>query len=440
MHVTPHWPTRPQRKLWMPHCLGRGILPARNLASLAEEGSLFAATTVDKLQQLQAELQPLAERYDIVIANPPYMGGSNMNKWISAWVKNNYANAKRDLCTCFINRGFNLSNNHGYISMITASSWMFISSFEEFRKSLLRRSSITSMIQQSTHGYAGVTVPTTMFVLAEGAQDVTGTYIRLEDFDRPQWQEPRALEALANPDCGWLYRANASGFDAIPGSPIAYWASSAMLKAFNNGKTLDSVSTLKQGMKTANNETFLRLWQEVSFSRTGCRNAGSIDKYDGSIWVPYLKGGDFRKWYGNYDYVVYWKDNGETLKAFKRAVLRNIQFSFRASISWSVISSGRLALRTTPKGFMFDGTGSSIFEGSVPLEYIQGFLNSSVGEACASVMSPTLTFEVGQLARYPLLVEEENVVVEAVSSCVHLSKIDYDSFETSWAFERHPLL
>lgn len=253
-------------------------------------------------------------------------------------------------------------------------------------------------------------------------------------------QTPWVLEVLADPDCEWFYRADASGFDAIPGSPIAYWASSAMLKAFNNGKTLDSVSTLKQGMKTANNETFLRLWQEVSFSRTGCRNAGSIDKYDGSIWVPYLKGGDFRKWYGNYDYVVYWKDNGETLKAFKRAVLRNIQFSFRASISWSVISSGRLALRTTPKGFMFDGTGSSIFEGSVPLEYIQGFLNSSVGEACASVMSPTLTFEVGQLARYPLLVEEENVVVEAVSSCVHLSKIDYDSFETSLAFERHPLL
>ena len=413
---------------------------AGDLASLASTSSLFAASAIEKLEQLQAELLPLAERYDVVVANPPYMGGSNMNKWISTWVKDNYANAKRDLCTCFIDRGFSLASNSGHISMITASSWMFISSFEEFRKSLLRRSSITSMIQQSTHGYAGVTVPTTMFVLAEGAQDVTGTYIRLEDFDRPQWQEPRALEALANPDCGWLYRANASGFDAIPGSPIAYWASSAMLKAFNNGKTLDSVSTLKQGMKTANNETFLRLWQEVSFSRTGCRNAGSIDKYDGSIWVPYLKGGDFRKWYGNYDYVVYWKDNGETLKAFKRAVLRNIQFSFRASISWSVISSGRLALRTTPKGFMFDGTGSSIFEGSVPLEYIQGFLNSSVGEACASVMSPTLTFEVGQLARYPLLVEEENVVVEAVSSCVHLSKIDYDSFETSWAFERHPLL
>lgn len=144
-------------------------------------------------------------------------------------------------------------------------------------------------------------------------------------------QTPRVFEALANPDCGWLYRANASGFDAIPGSPIAYWASSAMLKAFNSGKTLDSVSTIKQGMKTADNETFLRFWQEVSFSRTGCRNAGSVDKYDGSIWVPYLKGGDFRKWYGNYDYVVYWKDNGEALKAFKRAVLRNIQFSFRAS-------------------------------------------------------------------------------------------------------------
>ena len=155
-----------------------------------------------------------------------------MNKWISAWVKNNYANAKRDLCTCFINRGFNLSNDHGYISMITASSWMFISSFEEFRKSLLRRSSITSMIQQSTHGYAGVTVPTTMFILAEGAQGVTGTYIRLEDFDRPQWQEPRALEALANPDCGWFYRCANASFGVIPGSPIAYWISPALRNAF----------------------------------------------------------------------------------------------------------------------------------------------------------------------------------------------------------------
>lgn len=440
MHVTPHWPTRPQRKPWMPHCLGRGILPARNLASLAGADSLFAGAARDKLEQLHAELLPLSERYDVVVANPPYMGSNNMNKWLAGWTKNTYPDSKRDLCTCFIERGQNLAVGHGYEALITSDTCMYISSFEQLRKNILSRSTIVGFIDtRGTNAHPDVFDANAGWVLHNAfVEGVKGTYFKLNQAIAAK--EAGYLEALANPECGWLYRANASGFDAIPGSPIAYWASSAMLKAFNNGKTLDSVSTLKQGMKTANNETFLRLWQEVSFSRTGCRNAGSIDKYDGSIWVPYLKGGDFRKWYGNYDYVVYWKDNGETLKAFKRAVLRNIQFSFRASISWSVISSGRLALRTTPKGFMFDGTGSSIFEGSVPLEYIQGFLNSSVGEACASVMSPTLTFEVGQLARYPLLVEEENVVVEAVSSCVHLSKIDYDSFETSWAFERHPLL
>ena len=413
---------------------------AGDLASLAGAGTIFGGSAVEKLEVMRTELEPLGRSYDVVVANPPYMGSSNMNAWVSKWVKKNYPISKSDLCTCFFSRGQRLAEGDGYISMITASSWMFISSFEKFRKQLLAEGSICSMIQQSTHGFAGVTVPTTMFVYACRRLGVIGSYVRLEDFDRPQWQEPRALEALADPSCGWLYRRDADSFSMIPGSPIAYWASDAMIRAFTDGKTLDSVSTLKQGMKTADNETFLRLWQESSFSRTGCRSVGSIDKYDGSVWVPYLKGGDFRKWFGNYDFVVYWEDDGKELKAFRRAVLRNIQFSFKPGISWSVVSSGRLALRVTPKGYMFDGAGSSIFEGTVPLGYIQGFLNSSVGKAYASIMSPTLMFEVGQLSRYPLLIECENAVVNKVADCIKLSENDYNSFETSWDFARHPLL
>lgn len=426
-----------------------GTLGFGDLASLAEEGSLFAATTVDKLQQLQAELQPLAERYDIVIANPPYMGGSNMNKWISVWVKNNYANAKRDLCTCFINRGFNLSNDHGYISMITASSWMFISSFEEFRKSLLRRSSITSMIQQSTHGYAGVTVPTTMFVLAEGAQDVTGTYIRLEDFDRPQWQEPRALEALANPNCGWSYRTKSETFAEIPGTPIVYWAGNAVINAFREGVPVSKIGQPRQGLATGENARFVRQWWEVGLNREWFDCPSLSDSINSLIkWFPYNKGGEYRKWYGNNDCVVNWENDGHEIRNYtddkgkQLSRPQNTQCYFKPCITWSKISSGSIAFRFKPAGHIFDVAGTSIFAEEQQLKYLHGACNSSVILQIAGMLSPTLNFEVGQIATYPIIVDSmrENEIFSLVDENYLLSKSDWDSTETSWDFGRHPLV
>ena len=170
--------------------------------SLAGDGTVFASGAREKLERLRAELDPLARPYDVVVANPPYMGSGNMNKWLSAWVEQRYKDANSDLCTCFIERGRTLALGRGCVSMINASSWMFILSFEAFRKKLLATSSICSMIQQSTHGYAGVTGPKTMFVLAKDQPGVIGSYISLDDFDRPQWQEPKALEALADSECG----------------------------------------------------------------------------------------------------------------------------------------------------------------------------------------------------------------------------------------------
>lgn len=410
--------------------------PARDLASLAEEGSLFAATTVDKLQQLQAELQPLAERYDVVIANPPYMGGSNMNKWISAWVKNNYANAKRDLCTCFINRGFNLSNDHGYISMITASSWMFISSFEEFRKSLLRRSSITSMIQQSTHGYAGVTVPTTMFVLAEGAQDVIGTYIRLEDFDRPQWQEPRALEALANPDCGWFYRVNAETFEAAPSSPIAYWMNKRIWEAYEKGVTFADVGHPKVGMQTSNNDKYLRLWWEIN--RSECFS----DEMPPN-WIKYLKGGDYRKWYGNLDYLLHYKKDPSYILQQPHAKVLDLTYLQTPKCTWTDLTSGEPSFRYAPEDTFYDISGHCFFPDRKDQLFLLAYANSSMVAMLKKAFNSSFHFQCGDLAKIivPFVSGEERKCIEAIScEQIELSKADWDSFESSWDFKRHPLV
>lgn len=415
---------------------------AGDLASLASDGSFFAAAAMEKLEQLQVELQPLAERYDVVVANPPYMGGSNMNKWISSWVKDNYASAKRDLCTCFIDRGFSLANERGHISMITASSWMFISSFEEFRKSLLRRASITSMIQQSTHGYAGVTVPTTMFVLAEGTQDVTGTYIRLEDFDRPQWQEPRALEALADPNCRWRYQAKAGLFDQIPGTPIAYWLCRGLKNAFESMPLLGSVARPLQGLSTANNDRFVRLWWEV------CRDDSCLQKETTNLtkksrakWFAFLKGGEYRRWYGNQINVLNWQHNGEELRGFEASVIRNPDEYFKPGITWTKISSAKFCARFVPEGFVFSDAGPlCIPNDEQGLYRILAYLNTTVAQKVFDIITPTLNYSNGDVAKAPISPYIAASVDVIASDCIALSKQEWDKFELSWEFGRHPLV
>ena len=421
----------------------------RNLASLAGEETIFGGSAAEKLKRLQAELEPLSRRYDVVVANPPYMGSSNMNGWVSKWVKSNYPTAKSDLCTCFFERGQVLATAIGYISMITASSWMFISSFEKFRKNLLSRGSICSMIQQSTHGYAGVTVPTTMFAYACNRSGVIGSYIRLEDFDRPQWQEPRALEALANPDCGWFYRCSERMYSDIPGTPIVYWASKAITSAFKKGLSISSIGQPRQGLATGENARFVRQWWEVSLDREwfDCPSVEESVK-SGLKWFPYNKGGEYRKWYGNNDCVVNWENDGYEIRNFVDAAGRqlsrpqNTSCYFKPCITWSKISSGSIAFRYKPAGHVFDVAGTSIFAEHGRLAYLHGTCNSSVILEIASMLSPTLNFEVGQIAAYPIIIDEdkEEIVENLVDENRLLSKADWDSFESSWDYVRNPLI
>ena len=362
-----------------------------------------------------------------------------MNGWVSKWVKSNCPTAKSDLCTCFFERGQVLATAIGYISMITASSWMFISSFEKFRKSLLSRGSICSMIQQSTHGYAGVTVPTTMFAYACSRSGVIGSYIRLEDFDRPQWQEPRALEALADPDCGWFYRADASGFEAIPGSPIAYWASASTLTAFEN-PLLGDLIPVKKGLDTGDNDTFLRLWYEVSISKMkiGSNNQQSFVA-SRAKWAPHDKGGEYRRWYGNKEWIINWENNGSDLKA-SSANLRSERYYFHNAITWSSLSSGLCSFRLSDYGAISNTAGSSMFPGSDALLYL-ALMNSSIVQYLLEFLAPTLNYSAGPVGQVPRAEFVNRKTIETLANdSVANAKQDWDAYETSWDFKCHPLI
>lgn len=401
-----------------------------------DPADMFATHTVGGLEQMKSYLELLSRHFSATATNPPYF--NNYGSWISKWIKDNYPDEKSDFCVCFINRGLRFTVGSGCLAMITASSWMFISSFEKMRKKLLSGNVILSMIQQSTHGFPSVTVPTTMFVLRRGSSNTAGSYIRLEDFDRPQWQQPKAYEAIHNHGCDWFYKAQQSDFSSIPGNPIAYWITAAMLKAFNEGISFGDFGQPKAGITTGDNESFIRLWWEVGCSKIS-QDTTSVEDIDNRyVWYPCDKGGDFRKWYGNQENVMGF--NAEMRNAMEsRKGYRPVNFSlqFKESITWSYISSGTNAFRYSGKGRLFDHSGISAFPPN-HLKYVLGYMNSSTALRYLGIFSSNLRNDAGNLAKVPIVFRDIDVSV--VDSCINLCKEDYDAFETSLDFKKHPLI
>ncbi len=416
---------------------------ARDLASLAGEETIFGGFAAEKLEHLQVELEPLSRRYDVVVANPPYMGSSNMNSWLSGWTKKRYKEVCKDLCTCFIKRGFSLSDDRGYEALITSDTCMYISSFEKMRKEVIEQTSIVCFIDtRGTNAHPDVFDANAGWVLwNHPGANIKGSYFKLNHPISEKGQ--RLLEALANPECGWFYRASSAAFETVPGNPIAYWASNGVRRTFVNGIPLEKVSSPRQGLATGENERFLREWWEVSQvkSEYDCYSLDDLRNRRGK-WIPYNKGGEYRKWYGNNDYVIAFDKDSYDVLANQGNHLPSRQLYFRPSITWSKISSGVIAFRFKPQGGAFDVAGTSIFGDKSTLEYLQGLCNSSLIMQIAALLSPTLNFEVGQIASYPVIMSDraEGDVCNNVESARYLSKIDYDSFETSWDFEKHPLI
>lgn len=425
---------------------GDDLAAIREAIGLTGADGLFGSNSKDKLQCALATCEVLARRHDCVVANPPYMGSSSFGPFMSMWVKKNYPDVKSDLCTCFIERGFNLAKDRGYAAMITMQSWMFLGSFEKMRSSLIGGKSILSMLHLGPRAFdaiGGEVVNVTADVIHNGRAACEGAYVRLVDINGSEAKRLKALEAIGNPDCGWFYRRDAETFKQIPGTPIAYWASDALLDAFGNAKQLSEFGKPRQGLATGENARFVREWWEVDDQKSSYSCCSLEESVSSACkWFPYNKGGDFRKWYGNNECVINWENDGNSVREYSGSVIRNPDCYFRPSITWSKISSGSIAFRFKPAGHVFDVAGTSVFSDAESLKYLQGACNSSVIMRVASMLSPTLNFEVGQIATYPIIQNEElePSVNATVDSCRGLSKTDWDSFETSWDFKRHPLL
>lgn len=420
------------------------------LQGLEGSNSLFADSARLKIQKMLNACNALSRKFDVVVANPPYMGSKNMNAWLSKWIKANYPDVKSDLFSSFIVRNMEYGTNNAELGFMSPYVWMFIGSYEKLRTKIIDEKTITSLIQLEYSGFAGATVPVCTFTLHNSLIDgYRGGYVRLSDFVGADNQAPRALEAIANPDCCWFYRRNAQDFKSIPGSPIAYWASNGLLNSFKLGKPLSLFGVPRVGLQTGDNARFVREWWEVSLSKERF-DCPSIDEsiQSGCKWFPYNKGGDYRKWYGNNDCIVNWENDGSEIRSFtdengkQLSRPQNTNYYFCPAITWSKISSGSIAFRFKPTGHLFDVAGTSIFGSDEALAYLQGACNSSVMMEIASLLSPTLNFEVGQVASYPIIESSEFVlkVSELVSDERMLSKRDWDSNQTSWDYKHHPLI
>lgn len=402
---------------------------------------LFADTMREQLIAAKHQLEVLARTYDVVVANPPYMGSSRFNPFMSKWIKANYPDEKGDLCFAFINRICGMKNPDGEAGITATNSWMFLSSSEASRLKVLASNEISSLVQLSVHGYKGIAAQVFAFTLIDKQPGgYKGGYIRLNDFDHHSLQESKTLEAIQNPNCSWFYRADASAFHDIPGSPIAYWASEAVRRVFECGGPLGKDTDTHLGMATCDNGRFLRYWWEPQEKRVGTPTDFSKST-ESKRWAPYNKGGIFRKWSGNDEYVVDWKDSGRYIDSCG-AVMVKESLRFQEMASWTRVSSGMLAVRFKRSGYLFDMTGPGAFGAHDDLIWRTAFLNSSTALYVARFMSASLDYQPGQIAQYPIIKDDCHSprIGELTADNIRASQADWDTQETSWDFKRNPLI
>ena len=412
---------------------------------------LFEHTTLKELQAFlpivikQAQL--LSSRYAIVVTNPPYMGRKGLNANLREFVDQYFPDYSSDLFSVFIRRNFSFAANAGYLGFMSPFVWMFIKSFEELRKFIIEEKSITTLVQLEYGAFEDAVVPICTFVLQNQETDLPGVYIKLSDFRGAATQPVKVLAAAKNHAVAYRYEIKTDSFAAIPGSPIAYWASEAVRQAFKDGKPLSDIVDPKKGMDTGNNDLFLRLWHEVSreklvFPDEWAAIPPQILKQ--KKWFIYNKGGDYRRWFGNLQYCINWKHNGAAVKAFPNSNLRNERYYFLPGITWGNVSSGTLSFRILPAGCISDSVGCGLFKNESLHALLLGILNSRVSQHIIDMINPTIHYQTGDVGRLPILLErilkKRIEISEYVKDCINLCKTDWDDFEISWDFCYHPLL
>lgn len=394
--------------------------------------ALWYDAVKDAVKQIIEQAIMLSQKYDVVITNPPYLGSSRFSAELDKFVKDHYADVKSDLSMIMLKRALSSAiKDNGFVSFVTTSSWMFLSSFEKLRTYMFDVSALDTMVDFGTELFDGKVGhnPITAWVNRKSSIDYKMTAVRLVEYcySRRDEKEPEFF----NPQN--RYTTKQDNFAKIPGSPVAYWVPKQFFNAYDKGKKFGDFSTVSEGVKTGDNNRFLRLWYEVrAIDFSFARNEN--DKK----WYPHHKGGEFRKWYGNRDWVINWKDDGSEIKSAANSGLQGKTMYFQKFASWSKISTKGNPFRIYSQNFLFDSGAPAIQNAKV--EITAAFFNSKVGVYFLSVVSPTMNLQVGDVKSVPLLPGESEKIENIVASNMQESQMDWDSFEISWDFKKHPLV
>ena len=415
--------------------------------------NMMQMSALDELLPLVKCAEVLAQKYDVVVTNPPYAGRRNLNSKICIYLDREYPDGKMDLFSAFIVRNINMTKRNGFAGFMTPFVWLYLSSYTQLRNFVLRVSSITQYMQPEGTSFKDAAVSLCSFVMCKMNCNYRGRYIKFYDVADMDAQALMLRQIASGVSSKYTFTIKQKVFCEYPDSRMIFWETEAFQKTFMVGKKLEEVCQPRQGMATTNNDLFLRLWHETSINRIGFGYHDEDEaETSGLKWFPYNKGGGFRKWYGNNEYIVNYEYRGKTIcdyidntpgaRVGSNGRVINRQFFFNKSITWSDICGSTFAARSCPNGFIFDVKGSSAFVSPSLYEYILAFLNTKVNTNLLNGLNPSVTTQVGDLKQLPFISEESYLplVQQIVNEEVELSKSDWDSYETSWDFKRNPLV
>lgn len=386
----------------------------------------------------------LKQQYDFVVTNPPYLSSSLMPKELKQFTTNAYKDCKSDMFAVFIKKCIQFSESNGYVGMITPYVWMFISSYETLRNYVLNNVNISGLIQLEYNAFEAACVPVATFILHNTSERYNGNYIKLSDFRGAENQGPKTIEAINNHNCGYYYETQQSNFKKIPGSPIAYWAKEKAIEVFQNN-SISKYGTTSKGIITGDNLQFLRLWYEVDKVKVSFDTKTYLEcETNDYIWYPCNKGGEYRKWYGNNNYLINWQHNGELVMQKGQKKIRNCQdyldkYKFIESITWTSLSSSDSSFRYSNHA-LSESAGMTLFIKKSMLFNTLAFLNSKIATYLINLLNPTLNVTAGLIANLPVKNIDEYDVKNICQINIKVSKSDWNSFETSWDFTVHPLV
>ena len=430
----------------------------QRLIEIEQEDNLmfgdYRAILLEKLPILIKQAEIMSRKYEVCATNPPYMGTKGMNVKLVKYLKEKFETSKYDLFAVFMDVDKIYLRKNGYLAMINQHSWMFLSSFQKLREKIISDKQINNMLHLGTNTFddiAGEVVQSTAFVVGNfRISNYKGTFVRLNNEISSVMKEQKFLDKKNRKEI--VYLSSLESYKNIPGTPILYWISKSIKEAFIKGEALKDITTPKKGLITSDNNRFLRLWYEVNRFSIGFSYEDKISaRNSNKKWFPHNKGGGYRKWYGNCEYLINWNRDGEEVKAYASKLYKsysrqimNEKFYFLPSVSWSSISTSKLGVRFYPKGFIFDTAGPSIFADEDNLYYILAFMLTKICYEILGMLNPTINILTGDIANMPIIKPNDNYIKEKILSysknSINISKNDWDSFETSWDFKVHPLL